>query len=57
MRDCDKQTNKEGNEREKQTMSFHPMTSSTSLRVGRRLGLAGALCALLTGSLASAQGI
>ena len=33
------------------------MTSSTSLRVGRRLGLAGALCALLTGSLASAQGI
>ena len=38
-------------------MSFHPMTFSTSLRVGRRLGLAGALCVLLTGSLASAQGI
>jgi hypothetical protein len=38
-------------------MNLHPMTSSTALRVGRRLGLAGALCALLTGSLASAQGI
>jgi hypothetical protein len=38
-------------------MNLHPMTSSKASRAGRRLGVAGALCALLTGSLASAQGI
>ena len=36
-------------EREKQTMNVHPMPSSISSRTGRRLGLAGALCALLSG--------
>jgi hypothetical protein len=41
----------------RKTMNLHPMDSSGSPR-GRRLrGLAGALCALLTGSVASAQGI
>jgi hypothetical protein len=38
-------------------MNLRPMTSSTSSRAGKCLGLAGALCALLTGSMASAQGI
>ena len=38
-------------------MNVHPTTSSTSPRTGRRLGLAGALCALLAAPLASAQGI
>jgi len=38
-------------------MKLHSMASSTSSRAGRRLGLAGALCALLAGSLASAQGL
>jgi hypothetical protein len=45
------------NDREEQTMNLHPMTSSTTSRAGRLFRLAGALCALLTGSLASAQGI
>ena len=38
-------------------MNLHSLTSSTSLRAGRLLRVTGALCALLTGSLASAQGI
>jgi hypothetical protein len=38
-------------------MNLHPLTSRKAARAGRRVGLAGALCALLTGSLASAQGI
>ena len=38
-------------------MNVHPTTSSTSSRVVRRLGRAGALCALLAAPLASAQGI
>ena len=38
-------------------MNLHSITTSHSLGAGRVLGLAGALCALLTGSLASAQGI
>ena len=38
-------------------MKLHSMASSTSSRAGRRLALAGALCAMLAGSLASAQGL
>ena len=38
-------------------MNVHPIPSSTSSRAVRRLGLAGALCALLAAPLASAQGI
>ena len=38
-------------------MNLHPRAPSPWLRVGRRLDLGVALCALLTGSLVSAQGI
>jgi len=47
MRGCDRPTTRVRTDHDP-----YPITSATSLRVRRRLGLAGALCALLTGSLA-----